>query len=70
MKVMCEKELQVLGIRVIQTDNAGQGPLQRQNLQNSIAFCDTKQINHKTVTKVPYQIHMPFRYNTTEKKAV
>lgn len=70
MKVMCEKELQVLGICVIQTDNAGQGPLQSQNLQNSIIFCDTKQRNHKTVTKVPYQIHMPFHYDTTEKKAV
>lgn len=51
----------------MQTDDHGQGPLQKQNLQNDITFSDIKQKRLETVTKMPYKIHMSFLSSTTEK---
>ena len=45
----------------------GQGPLQKWNSPNGTTFSDIKQKRLKTVTKMPYKIHMSFLSNATEK---
>ena len=55
------------GIHAIQTDDSGQGPLQKWNWKKGTTFSDRKQKKLKTVTQMPYKIHMSFLSNTAEK---
>lgn len=63
---MCPKELLGLGIYVSQSAGIGQGPLQRQNLQNYPTFYDIKQKSDSIITQTPSEVHTSFLSNTAE----